>query len=174
MGKTRKILCPAPVLPHVFKALERADMLALSQCREEEIRPILPCLVRMSLIAAIENTIESTEARKAILKILSGIEPVNSLVALLSVDFVTLETDIKKEQQLRWEFIYKFYNKFYLIPRYCDIEFECIYLIRYFPLFWIWLMTIHYASCGISKASERLNAHIWAFECIPRTPEKVF
>ena len=95
------MLCPAPVLPHVFKALERADMLALSQCREEEIRPILPCLVRMSLIAAIENTIESTEARKAILKILSGIEPVNSLVALLSVDFVTLETDIKKEQQLR-------------------------------------------------------------------------
>ena len=101
MGKSMKMLVSTPVLPQVFKALERADMIALSKCKEEEIRPILPCLVRMSLIAPIENTIESTAARKAILKILSGIETVNAMVALLSVDFVTLESDFKKEQQLR-------------------------------------------------------------------------
>ena len=101
MTKMKKMVVTTPVLPKVFKALERADMLELSECSEEEIRPILPCLVRMSLIAPIENTHESTAARKAILKILSGIETVNSMVALLSVDFPTLESDYKKEQQLR-------------------------------------------------------------------------
>lgn len=36
-----------------------------------------------------------------ILKVLSRIELVNSIVALLSIDFHALETDVRKEQQLR-------------------------------------------------------------------------
>lgn len=100
-GKHNKMQTVPPVLPHVFTALERADMLALSACHEEDVRPVLPCLVRMSLIAPIENTPPSIAGRKAILQLLSGIETVNAMVALLSVDFVVLEMDIRKEQQLR-------------------------------------------------------------------------
>ena len=101
MGKLKSVNVHTPVPAHVFKAIEKADISALLLCSEEEIRPILPCLVRMSLIAPIENTQQSAASRKSILKILSGIETVNAIVALLSVDFITLEVDFKKEQQMR-------------------------------------------------------------------------
>ncbi|KAG7159541.1 Integrator complex subunit 2-like, partial [Homarus americanus] len=90
-----------PVSPRVFKAIEKSDIHTLACCREEEIRPILPCLVRMSLIAPLDHSEECIAGRKVILRILSGIEVVNSLVALLSIDFPALEVDVKKEQQLR-------------------------------------------------------------------------
>ncbi|KAK7076638.1 Integrator complex subunit 2, partial [Halocaridina rubra] len=91
----------APVTPRVFKAIEKSDIHTLAYCREEEIRAILPCLVRMSLIAPLDHSEECISGRKVILRILSGIEVVNSLVALLSIDFPALEVDVKKEQQLR-------------------------------------------------------------------------
>lgn len=55
----------------------------------------------MSLISPLDNTRECAEGRKEILTLLSGIELVNSIVALLSIDFHALESDVKKEQQLR-------------------------------------------------------------------------
>ncbi|CAL4223863.1 unnamed protein product, partial [Meganyctiphanes norvegica] len=91
----------SPVSPRVFKAIEKSDIQTLACCREDEIRPILPCLVRMSLIAPLDHSEECISGRKVILRILSGIEVVNSLVALLSIDFPALEIDVKKEQQLR-------------------------------------------------------------------------
>lgn len=89
------------VAPRVFKAIQNVDITELSKCTSKEIRPILPCLVRMSLISPLDNTRECAEGRKEILTLLSGIELVNSIVALLSIDFHALESDVKKEQQLR-------------------------------------------------------------------------
>ena len=71
----------------------------LSECTEKDLRPILPCLVRMSLCAPLDNSENWTYKRKLILKCLSGIEVVNNLVGLLSIDFHELEQDAKKEQQ---------------------------------------------------------------------------
>lgn len=89
------------VSPRVFRAIQNVDIDDLARCSPTEIRPILPCLVRMSLISPLDNTRECAEGRKEILTLLSGIELVNSIVALLSIDFHQLETDVKKEQQLR-------------------------------------------------------------------------
>lgn len=90
-----------PVSPRVFKAIQNVDIKELSRCTSQQIRPLLPCLVRMSLISPMDQTKECAEGRKEILTILSGIELVNSIVALLSIDFHALEVDVKKEQQLR-------------------------------------------------------------------------
>lgn len=95
------LITSGPVSPRVFAAIEKSDIETLACCREDEIRPILPCLVRMSLIAPLDHSEECISGRKVILRILSGIEVVNSLVALLSIDFPALEVDVKKEQQLR-------------------------------------------------------------------------
>ncbi|XP_014297506.1 integrator complex subunit 2 [Microplitis demolitor] len=89
------------ISPRVFTAIQNVNIRELSQCTQKEIRPLLPCLVRMSLISPLDITRECVEARKEILTILSGIESVNSIVALLSIDFHALETDVRKEQQLR-------------------------------------------------------------------------
>lgn len=89
------------VTPRVFTAIQNVDIQELSICSHKEIRPILPCLVRMSLISPLDITKECVEERKQVLTILSGIESVNSIIALLSIDFHALETDVRKEQQLR-------------------------------------------------------------------------
>ncbi|GAB6030189.1 Integrator complex subunit 2 [Chamberlinius hualienensis] len=79
----------------------RVDIDALAELSEKEIRPLLPCLARTSLIIPVDQSSEWAEKRKRILKILSGIELVNSIVALLAIDFHSLEVDVKKEQALR-------------------------------------------------------------------------
>nr|CAG4643722.1 EOG090X0154 [Lepidurus arcticus] len=90
-----------PVHPDVFRAMQNVDMEALSQFLLPKIRPILPCLVRMSLITPLDLSRPCGLARKSVFKILSGIELVNSIVGLLSIDFHALEVDVRKEQQLR-------------------------------------------------------------------------
>ena len=71
----------------------------------------------MSLIAPLDQSPACLEGRTSvlqvntfiwiktqitnILQVLSRIELVNSIVALLSIDFHALETDVRKEQQLR-------------------------------------------------------------------------
>ncbi|XP_018328065.1 integrator complex subunit 2 [Agrilus planipennis] len=90
-----------PVSPKVFRAIQNVDIDELSKCTEQEIRPILPCLVRMSLIAPLDTSKKCSKQKIDILTIISGIELVNSIVALLSIDFHALESDVKKEQQLR-------------------------------------------------------------------------
>ncbi|XP_078032899.1 integrator complex subunit 2 [Augochlora pura] len=89
------------VTPRIFTAIQNVDIYELSMCSHKEIRPILPCLVRMSLISPLDITRDCVEERKQVLTILSGIESVNSIIALLSIDFHALETDVRKEQQLR-------------------------------------------------------------------------
>jgi len=55
----------------------------------------------MALCSPVDESAKWTEARKEVQKLLSGLEVVNSIVALLSVDFSLLEQDALKEQQLR-------------------------------------------------------------------------
>lgn len=90
-----------PVQPHVFKAIKDVDVPALIKCSTEEIRPIIPCLVRMALISPLDVTLYCAEAKKEILTLLSGIDLVNFIVSLLSIEFHTLEVDLKKELQMR-------------------------------------------------------------------------
>ncbi|KAF6206701.1 hypothetical protein GE061_017937 [Apolygus lucorum] len=89
------------ISPQVFECLRTLDIAKLMTFSTQELRPILPCLVRMSLISPMDTTKTCSENRREILKVLSGIEMVNSIVALLSIDFHALELEVKKEQQLR-------------------------------------------------------------------------
>ena len=84
-----------------FQAIRSVSVTELSRLKEEEVRPLLPCLVRMALCSPVDESPKWTEARKEVQKLLSGLEVVNSIVALLSVDFSLLEQDALKEQQLR-------------------------------------------------------------------------
>lgn len=84
-----------------FQAIRSVSVSELSSLREEDLRPLLPCLVRMALCSPVDESAKWTEARKEVQKLLSGLEVVNSIVALLSVDFSLLEQDALKEQQLR-------------------------------------------------------------------------
>ena len=93
--------CGTPVVAQTFEAIQNVDVSKLSELKESELRPILPCLVRMSLCAPLDTSDKWTILRKDILKCLSGIEVVNNLVGLLSIDFHALEQDARKEQQLR-------------------------------------------------------------------------
>ncbi|XP_045468840.1 integrator complex subunit 2 [Harmonia axyridis] len=91
----------AGVNPKVFSAIQNVDMNELAKCTEQEIRPVLPCLVRMGLISPLDTSKKCTNMKIDILTIVSGMELVNSIVALLSIDFHKLEVDVRKEQQLR-------------------------------------------------------------------------
>ena len=55
----------------------------------------------MSLIAPLDQSAQCLAGRARVLQVLSRCETVNSIVALLSINFHELETDVKKEQQLR-------------------------------------------------------------------------
>ncbi|XP_017787146.1 PREDICTED: integrator complex subunit 2 [Nicrophorus vespilloides] len=85
----------------VFKAIQTVNIEELAKCSEVEIRPVLPCLVRMSLISPLDTSKKCSKQKIDILTIISGIEWVNSIVALLSINFHVLEADVKKEQTLR-------------------------------------------------------------------------
>lgn len=89
------------VRPDVFQAMQNIDIKSLEKFESQFLRPVLPCLVRTALCASVDKSQSWTKARKDVLKILAGIEDVNSIVALLSIDFHALEQDVKKEQQLR-------------------------------------------------------------------------
>lgn len=90
------------VSARAFSAIQKVDTVTLSKLSERELRPLLPCLVRMALCPPLDVSGKWAKKRKEVLKILAGIEFVNSLVGLLSIDFHSLEIDIKKEQSLRY------------------------------------------------------------------------
>ncbi|XP_067132285.1 integrator complex subunit 2 isoform X1 [Centruroides vittatus] len=89
------------VLPKAFSSIQTVNAEELENLSEKEIRPLLPCLVRMALCSPLDQSSEWSSKRKIILRLLSGIELVNHVVGLLSIDFHGLEIDVKKEQQLR-------------------------------------------------------------------------
>lgn len=89
------------VTARVFAAMQNLDITSLASYPESEIRPVLPSLVRMSLLSPLDNTESSMESRKQILAVLIGIEVVNSIVSYLQVNYHELENDLKKELQTR-------------------------------------------------------------------------
>ena len=91
----------------VFQAMQSVDIKRLEEFEPQALRPVLPCLVRTALCGPVDKSAHWTKARKDVLKILAGIEDVNSIVALLSIDFHALEQDVKKEQQLRFVSLFK-------------------------------------------------------------------
>ena len=100
---------------NIFSAIANVDVDILSELPETDLRPILPCLVRMSLCGPLDMSDKWTVQRKKILKCLQGIEVVNSLVGLLSIDFHALEQDARGEQQLRY---------FYDVIDYCQCHYS--------------------------------------------------
>ncbi|XP_077996243.1 integrator complex subunit 2-like [Glandiceps talaboti] len=89
------------VSPLAYDAIQTVDVSKICKLTDAEVRPLLPCLVRMSLCAPLDASADWVDGRKHILRILSGMEVVNSIVALLSVDFNALEVDARKEQHIR-------------------------------------------------------------------------
>uniref|UniRef100_H0WWE2 Integrator complex subunit 2 n=1 Tax=Otolemur garnettii TaxID=30611 RepID=H0WWE2_OTOGA len=89
------------VSPFAFEAMQKVDVVRLASLSDPELRLLLPCLVRMALCAPADQSQSWAQDKKLILRLLSGVEAVNSIVALLSVDFHALEQDANKEQQLR-------------------------------------------------------------------------
>ncbi|XP_011609360.2 integrator complex subunit 2 [Takifugu rubripes] len=89
------------VSPYAFKAMQKVGVVRLAALSDPELRLLLPCLVRMALCAPADQSQSWAQDKKLILRLLSGVEAVNSIVALLSVDFHALEQDARKEQQLR-------------------------------------------------------------------------
>ncbi|XP_037934107.1 integrator complex subunit 2-like [Teleopsis dalmanni] len=94
------------VTPQVFAAMQNLDICALEKYPQNEIRPILPSLVRMTLLSPLDNTNSSMASRKQILGVLIGIEVVNSIVSYLQVNYHELELELKKELQVRQKSVY--------------------------------------------------------------------
>jgi integrator complex subunit 2 len=86
------------VSARAFDALQNLNISELLKCSEKEIRPFLMCMVRSVLL---DEKCQWQGIRKEILSILVRFEVVNNIVALLQVNYNELESDIKKEQQLR-------------------------------------------------------------------------
>lgn len=89
------------VKPSVFQSLCSVDVTSMLQYTVAEIRPVLPCLTRMLLCSSVDESASWQESRKDLMRLLSGIEDVNDIVALLSVDFPSLEAAAKIERQMR-------------------------------------------------------------------------
>lgn len=105
------------VSPYAFEAMQKVDVVRLAALSDPELRLLLPCLVRMALCAPADQSQSWAQDKKLILRLLSGVEAVNSIVALLSVDFHALEQDARKEQQLR--FAQPFYCNMNITIRWC-------------------------------------------------------
>eukprot|EP00794_Sanderia_malayensis_P014277 gene14277-15764_t len=84
-----------------FKAVQSASIQELSSLSKQELRTILPCLARSALCSPLDVSDKFRLVRKEIQRIMSGLEAVNSIVSLLSVDFQSIREDALKEQQLR-------------------------------------------------------------------------
>lgn len=87
--------------PKVFEAISSMDIDLISSLDENEIRPLLPSLLRIALCRSLDESQFWNYQRKRIMQILYNHEAANVIVSLLSVDFSALEMHVKKEQQLR-------------------------------------------------------------------------
>ena len=95
----KKLSCP--VISLVFDSLYNFDLEELCKCSEALLRPVLPCLVRMSVCKPLDLTDDWTLKREQLLRCILGIPAGNSIYNYLSIDFACLEKDLRKEQKLR-------------------------------------------------------------------------
>ncbi|XP_061418175.1 integrator complex subunit 2 isoform X1 [Lethenteron reissneri] len=87
--------------PRAFEAMVCVDTAALSELPRADLRLLLPCLVRMALCAAADQSVAWAARKRHVLRLLSAVEPVNAVVALLSVDFHALEQEARRELHAR-------------------------------------------------------------------------
>ncbi|XP_078729997.1 integrator complex subunit 2 isoform X4 [Lampetra fluviatilis] len=87
--------------PRAFEAMVCVDTAALSELTRADLRLLLPCLVRMALCAAADQSVAWAARKRHVLRLLSAVEPVNAVVALLSVDFHALEQEARRELHAR-------------------------------------------------------------------------
>ena len=59
----------AGVSPVVFRAISCLDVATILGCRDSDLRPILACLVRMSLIAPLDQSPQCLEGRTSVLQV---------------------------------------------------------------------------------------------------------
>lgn len=86
---------------HCFSFARNVCVSKLQELSEDDLRAILPSLVRMSQCPSLDESTHWQEARKEIQKLLCGMEVVNLIVGLLSVDFCCLRQDCLKEKQMQ-------------------------------------------------------------------------
>lgn len=86
----------------VFKSISQLDVNDLLNLSLEEIRPLLPVLVRMSLCAPLNTSEDWKLKKKQFIQILSGIDAVNRIILFLQVqDFDKLQDDAVKDHRLQ-------------------------------------------------------------------------
>lgn len=91
----------AAVSPVALNAIREMNLVNLESLPTTELRPFLPCLVRMALCQPLDASDEWVDRKKKILKKLSESDSVDSIVSLLSVDFHSLDQEVKKELMSR-------------------------------------------------------------------------
>lgn len=97
-----------PIAPKVFSALYAFDFDELCEYEESLLRPVLPCLVRLSVCKPLDSNDDWTSKREHVLCCILGAAAGNSIHNYLSVDFAYLETDLKKEQHTRYATFWAF------------------------------------------------------------------
>lgn len=110
-----------------FTAISDVNLDVIKNLSSAEIRFVLPFLTRIVCWNPLDTSEEWMDKRKQIQQILSDIEAVNSIVALLSCNFSKLEIDVKKEQQLKSKIISGYPTESVLITNLTDglaLEFE--------------------------------------------------
>lgn len=80
-----------PVSVRAFAAMQNSNFPELANCDTNERRPLLPNLVRMSILSPKEKCAW-----------LMPIEVVNNIDSLLQIDYQKLVIDLRKEQQQRY------------------------------------------------------------------------
>lgn len=89
------------VSPEVFRAMNMLDIDALANLDDEQVRPLLPTFTRIALCPSLDSSNYWSREKKRLLEIICRFEVTNVILTLLSVDFLALEVQVKKEQQLR-------------------------------------------------------------------------
>ena len=86
----------------VFKSISLVDVAELLKLSLDEIRPVLPILVRMSLCTPLNTSEEWKLKKKQFIQILSGIDSVNRIIHFLQIqDFDKLQEDSVKDHRLQ-------------------------------------------------------------------------
>lgn len=84
-----------------FDLIQTLNFDQLDQLSTKDLRYILPCLVRMCHCDTIDSSRKWLDNRRKLKRILITFSEANDLRQILSIDYVQLESEVKKDLQLR-------------------------------------------------------------------------
>ncbi|OTF81453.1 integrator complex subunit 2-like protein, partial [Euroglyphus maynei] len=84
-----------------FDLIQTLNFDQLDQLPSRDIRYILPCLVRMCHCDTIDSSRKCLDNRRKLKRILTSFPEANDIRQILDIDYVQLETEVKKDLQLR-------------------------------------------------------------------------